>query len=72
MKMKLQTIIYANKRHFESTYCVTIRATTTHEVGHALSLTHTETDGDIMKQGVKNYRALSSNDEKYLKRKWGE
>ncbi len=72
MKMKLQTIIYANKRHFESTDCVTIRATTTHEVGHALSLTHTETDGDIMKQGVKNYRALSSNDEKYLKRKWGE
>lgn len=48
-----------------------VQATITHEVGHALSLSHTQKDNDIMKQGIKNYTALSANDIRWLKSKWG-
>lgn len=47
-----------------------IQATLMHEVGHALSLTHTYGETDIMRQGVKKYKKLSDTDKKWLKKKW--
>lgn len=47
-----------------------IQATLMHEVGHALSLTHTNGETDIMRQGVKKYKKLSDTDIKWLRKKW--
>lgn len=49
-----------------------IKATISHEVGHALSLSHTTGSKDIMKQGLKSYVTLSNNDISWLKTKWGQ
>jgi hypothetical protein len=62
-------IVYANSSFVKNSNA--IQATLMHEVGHALSLTHTNGNTDIMRQGIKNYKTLSSNDKKWLKKKWG-
>ena len=62
-------IIYRNSSLINNSTAA--KATCTHEVGHALSLSHTSGSKDIMKQGVKNYTNLSSNDKSWLQKKWG-
>lgn len=63
-------MIYASD-YFNKCNSPSIQATITHEIGHALSLTHTSGKTDIMKQGVKNYTKLSETDKKWLRQKWG-
>lgn len=67
---KALCIVYANSDF--SLDGKAIRATTSHEVGHALSLTHTYGYTDVMKQGIKNYTVLSETDKSWLKGKWGK
>ncbi len=62
-------VIYKNSTLINNSTAA--KATCTHEVGHALSLSHTSGSKDIMKQGIKNYTSLSSNDVSWFRKKWG-
>ena len=63
-------IVYSSSKFSKNSK--SIQATITHEVGHALSLSHTKGKSDIMKQGVKDYIKLSDKDKEWLKKKWGQ
>lgn len=62
-------IVYSSNKFSKNSK--SIQATITHEVGHALSLSHTNGKSDIMKQGLKKYVKLSEKDKEWLKKKWG-